>query len=542
MSEQNNSPTKAVIYCRVSSTKQIEEGHGLQSQETRCRQYAEGKGYEVEAVFPDGVSGGGNFLLRPGMVALIAYLDAQPDQNYVVIFDDLKRFARDTEFHMKLRRELTARSATVECLNFKFEDSPEGRFIETILAAQGELERAQNGRQVYQKMKARLTNGYWCFPAPSGYRFEKTKEHGKLLVRDEPMASIVQEAFERLASGSLQTTTEVTSFLATQAGWKNNRAPQVNYQTISDLLRRPIYAGYLTMPKWGVALQPAKHEGLVSFEVWQRAQDRLDRKSYAPMRKDINLDFPLRGFIECIDCSYPLTGAWSKSRCGTKHPYYRCSNSKCESYSKSIRKARLEEEFETVIKTLRPNDGIFALYTRMFKDAWDQRSAQASQNAVLFKDKVQQIEKKIDQLLERIVNSETPTVIKAYETKIASLEKEKLIAMEKASSGAKPKINFDSMFELALKFLQKPEKLWDSGVFELQRLVLRLAFSDRMVYCRKTGTLNTKLSLPFKMLTTSHEQNPRMVGGTGIEPVTPCVSSKCSTPELTAPPLGMVII
>jgi hypothetical protein len=25
-----------------------------------------------------------------------------------------------------------------------------------------------------------------------------------------------------------------------------------------------------------------------------------------------------------------------------------------------------------------------------------------------------------------------------------------------------------------------------------------------------------------------------MVGGTGIEPVTPCVSSKCSTPELTA--------
>ncbi len=25
-----------------------------------------------------------------------------------------------------------------------------------------------------------------------------------------------------------------------------------------------------------------------------------------------------------------------------------------------------------------------------------------------------------------------------------------------------------------------------------------------------------------------------MVGGTGIEPVTPCVSSKCSTAELTA--------
>jgi hypothetical protein len=32
-------------------------------------------------------------------------------------------------------------NATVECLNFKFEDTPEGKFIETIIAAQGELER-----------------------------------------------------------------------------------------------------------------------------------------------------------------------------------------------------------------------------------------------------------------------------------------------------------------------------------------------------------------------------------------------------------------
>ena len=31
---------KAVIYCRVSSTKQTTEGDGLASQETRCREYA----------------------------------------------------------------------------------------------------------------------------------------------------------------------------------------------------------------------------------------------------------------------------------------------------------------------------------------------------------------------------------------------------------------------------------------------------------------------------------------------------------------------
>ena len=38
---------------RVSSKSQENEGHGLESQETRCRQHAAAMGYDVAAVFPD---------------------------------------------------------------------------------------------------------------------------------------------------------------------------------------------------------------------------------------------------------------------------------------------------------------------------------------------------------------------------------------------------------------------------------------------------------------------------------------------------------
>lgn len=158
--QSQSEPVKALIYCRVSTTKQKLVGSGLESQEHRCRQYAENKGYDVEMVFPDDVSGGGVFMKRPGMVALLAYLDSQTDKNYVVVFDDLKRLARDVEFHIKLRRELAVRNARIECLNFSFEDTPEGKFVETIIAAQGELEREQNRRQVKQKMMARVEKGY----------------------------------------------------------------------------------------------------------------------------------------------------------------------------------------------------------------------------------------------------------------------------------------------------------------------------------------------------------------------------------------------
>lgn len=150
----NQTIQKVVIYCRVSSKSQEEDGHGLESQETRCRQHAAAKGYEVMATFPDTITGGGDFMKREGMVALLSFLDAYPNNNFVVIFDDLKRFARDREFHFRLRDAFRVRNATIECLNFNFDETPEGEFIEIIMAAQGQLERKQNGRQVAQKMKA----------------------------------------------------------------------------------------------------------------------------------------------------------------------------------------------------------------------------------------------------------------------------------------------------------------------------------------------------------------------------------------------------
>jgi len=45
---------------------------------------------------------------RPAMKEMIEYICQNPHKRFVVIFDDLKRFARDTEFHIKLRSALKA--------------------------------------------------------------------------------------------------------------------------------------------------------------------------------------------------------------------------------------------------------------------------------------------------------------------------------------------------------------------------------------------------------------------------------------------------
>lgn len=261
---------KAIIYCRVSSKNQTIDGAGLESQEHRCREYAAQRGYEVEAVFPDGISGGGDFMKRPGMVALIAYLDARSDEDFVIVFDDLKRFARDIEFHKKLRRTLDSRGARPECLNFRFEDTPEGEFIETIIAAQGELERKQNRRQVLQKMKARVEQGFWVFHTLPGYKYAKAEGGGKILVHDEPLASIMREALEGFASGRFATQAEVKRFLEARPEFPRPKSMKglIRQQRVTDVLTHPLYAGCVLAPSWDVTLREGKHEGLISYQTF----------------------------------------------------------------------------------------------------------------------------------------------------------------------------------------------------------------------------------------------------------------------------------
>ena len=487
------------------------------------------QGYDVEAVFPDDTSGGGDFMKRPGMRAMLAYLDAQPEKRYVVIFDDLKRFARDTEFHFKLKSEFAARGARIECLNYNFDDTPEGKFVETIFAAQGELEREQNRRQTLQKMRARVEKGYWVFQAPRGYRYARSREHGKLLVPDEPVASIVREAMEGYASGRFDSQVEVKRFLEAQPEYpKELPNGEIRNQRVFELMTRPVYAGYVEAATWGISLRKGHHEGLISFATYQRIQERLTEGAKAPARKDLNADFPLRGFVLCDDCDKPLTACWSRSKTGTRHPYYLCSTKGCESYRKSIRRDDMEGEFEAILHRLQPRGRFIELARAMFDAAWDMRLAQAKSHAESLKRDQADVQKQIDQLLDRIVEASNGSVIAAYEARINKLEIRKLALAEKAAVAGKSRHTREELFEPALTFLSKPWKLWETGRLDLRRIVLRLAFSSRISHRRGEGFRTPNLALPFKHLEEICMGKCKMAHRGGFEPPTPRFVVWCS--------------
>lgn len=493
---------KAVTYSRVSSRAQAETGTGLESQQKRCCDHAAAQSYSVEMCFQDTMTGGVDYMKRPGMVALLSFLDAQPDENFVVIIDDPKRLARSTRFHIELREALRNRGARLECLNFKFEETPEGEFIETIIAAQGQLERKQNGRQVGQKMRARMESGYWVHRCPVGMIYKPVPGRGKMLFHDSEWGPVIREAIEGYASGRFQTQAEVKTFLESFPTFPHLKRGRPTQQRVTDILTSPIYAGYICSENYGIHWLKGQHEPLISLETYDKVQERRSGKAKAPKRKNIGNHFALRGIATCACCDVPLRSSFTRGNGGT-YAYYLCQTKGCEAYGKSIKRDQIEDDVGALIKSLQPDPSVIEMLTAMFRQIWEAKRAQATEIVRAGKRQIAAMDKEIDKLLELIMASTNTTVVRKYEEKIEQHTYDKALLEEKLAKQVEPSGTFEEKLEPAIAFLTNPWKLWQTpgkSQIHLRRLVLKLAFQNRIKYCRKTGARTPKLSFPFKAL------------------------------------------
>ena len=235
-----NQNVTAVIYCRISSKKQEREGDGLASQETRLRDYCLRMGYNVETVFRDKLTGSES--QRPGLRAMLAFIGKNKSTRYRVIFDHLDRFTRNFYDHADLRREIAKLGAILETPAGVLDERSSSRLMENVTVAFADYHRVNNREQTLNRMQARVSNGFAVFAAPSGYAYGRVSGfNGRLLVRQEPQASIIKEAMESYACAKLETQADVVRFLEEHPLYPKPKNGKLPHQRVSDILRNPIY-------------------------------------------------------------------------------------------------------------------------------------------------------------------------------------------------------------------------------------------------------------------------------------------------------------
>ena len=255
---------------------------------------------------------------------------------------------------------------------------------------------------------------------PVGYVYEKSASGGKVLVRKEPEASIVQEAMEGYASGRFASQIEVKRFLENQPLFpKKGRNNTITQQSVVDMMKRHLYAGLVDGRAWGVSIRPGKHEAIVSLQTFERIQDKLHGRVYAAARKDIREDFPLRGAVSCSECDTPLTAGWCKGR-AQKYPYYFCRTKGCTAKGMIPRK-KIEGEFVELLQSLQPRKPLFKVIRTMFEDCWDQFQNSATSNRTAIKTEITDTEKQITKLVDKTADASNPRVFAALEKRIDAL-------------------------------------------------------------------------------------------------------------------------
>ena len=226
------------IYARVSTDKQAEQGHSLESQIQACTAKAKELGATIIREFvDDGYSGA--YLERPKLSELREQLRTGLFQ--AVVCYDVDRLARNLSHQLLITDDIEKSGAKLFFVNGDYQDTPEGKMFYAIKGAfagyerEKFRERSMRGRLTMLK-KGQVVEDSHVY----GYDFDKKN---RAYIINPTEAHNVKEIF-RLYLDMRLGVPKLTNWLNTHTDIylpPNKRAWSIS--TVHDILRREMYTG-----------------------------------------------------------------------------------------------------------------------------------------------------------------------------------------------------------------------------------------------------------------------------------------------------------
>ena len=319
-------PERVALYMRVSSEEQREAGT-IETQSEELGRHTTTWGFEVFGVYSDdGVSGTIPLHARPAGARLLE--DAKAGKFDTVLVYRLDRLARTQLAILDAADRLERADVALRSATEHYETAtPAGRLMFQMLGSFAEFEREsirQRTRDgVYRAHRAGKRTG----ALPYGYSVD---EAGMLAILPEE-AAIVQQIFERLASGStLYAEAKRLNTLGVPApGLRYSTGPSRKPKAtgwreavLHDLVHRRTYEGIAEVRLATGEVVEQEVPAIVSAETRRRALEQLrENQCYSGGRP--HRFYLLRGLVKCTVCGSGCTGR-TKTAYGRRYVYYRC--------------------------------------------------------------------------------------------------------------------------------------------------------------------------------------------------------------------------
>ncbi len=340
--------SKAILYTRVSTNAQAEQGTGLEVQEAACLRKAQELGAEVVDILSDEGVSGAFYLSRPGIQKALALLEAKQADTLITM--KLDRSGRDADVLAVIRKRIQNAGASLVFVDgANFENNATGNLLFRVNAGFVEYEkevireRTMSGRrkraeQGQQPSRTQSPLGYHIVIKSDVLRGAYAPEQLGQYVIVEEEARIVRELFARCAAGA--SLRQLAKYVQSE-GIPTQRGGKVWHpSTVRYMLQNSVYKGEPLFGKFQWRTEEARMqaglkpvyskrgpeeeqvtltcEPLVSAALWQTCQERLadnpTLQSGPRSRK-----YLLSGFLRCAKCRRAMRSVQMKG-----HLYYCC--------------------------------------------------------------------------------------------------------------------------------------------------------------------------------------------------------------------------
>ncbi len=346
---------QAVIYARVSSKEQEKEGFSIPAQLKLLKEYAAVNGFAVAQEYIDVETA--KQTGRTAFGEMVAYLKAHPSVRVMLV-------EKTDRLYRNLKDWVTVDELNVE-IHFPKEGvvlSRESRSSEKfmhgikVLMAKNYIDNLSE--ETRKGMQEKAEQGLWPTIAPLGYRNVAGPDGKRIIEPDPETAPLIARLFEWYATGKLSLKEAAQKARSAGLGHRKSGA-KVPVSTIHSILHNRLYAGQFD---WNGKQMQAKHEALISIELWERVQGVLDGRNLKKSKRGRH-DFAFSGLIACRACGCAVVGEIKKER----YVYYHCTGyaDKCQGNPAScrrryVREELLEQQFTVLLGRLRFDDEVLA--------------------------------------------------------------------------------------------------------------------------------------------------------------------------------------
>lgn len=468
MSENNyNNLKRAVIYVRVSTKEQVDEGNSLSTQQKICLDYAQQHEYEVSETFIEqGESA--KTADRTELQRLLAYCADKKHGVKAVIIYKLDRLSRNTDDYSQLRLLLKRYGVEIKSTSEHFENNPVGRFMENTMANIAQFDNDIRAERCAGGMKEAMRDGRYVWMATVGYR--NTKIAGRSTIeQDEIMAPLVLRTLELIAS-NMYPTEEVRKIM-TQAGLLNKTGKPFSKSYFYTLITNELLAGWIA--KFG-----ERHRGtftpIVSDELFDQVQRVLKYKGrkHSAYITD-HPDFPLRKFVVNEE-GKKLTGSWSKGS-HKKYPYYRFGGN-----NSNHNRDKFEVKFMDFIDGYGIDDTKLKRLKELVQENLTNANFDQRQKADYLKKYIIELNEKQGIIIKKNLTGIIPDTVLKQQLEI--IDKELFEAH--ASLAVKPNTETDygEVIEYFKDYLKKPSILWRNASIEVKTRLQWFQFPQGLTF------------------------------------------------------------